>query len=63
MILTNFCQISEIKSMRKENFFCFSELAKLAFLHQVFYQLTMVMSKIFYRISNNISRDSIERKM
>ena len=27
------------------------------------YELTMVMSKIFYRISNNLCRNNIERKM
>ena len=76
-IFANFCQICEIKcsrkihwqptreinSKRKKNsFFGFSELAKLTFLHQVLYQLTIVMSKIFYRVLNNISRDNIEKK-
>ena len=73
MIFTNFCQIYKIKSSQKNpqvanlqslihtNFFSFhfSEFAKLT----VVYQLKMVMSKIFYKISNNTSRDNIEQKM
>ena len=44
-------------------FVCFPELPKFTFLHWVLYQLMMVMLKIFYRISNNIRRDNIERKI
>ena len=53
--------IHEIKSTRKKTFFRFSELAKLTFLHQFLHQPTMLMSKIFYRISTNINKDNIER--
>ena len=43
-----FGQLREIKSSREQFFFRFSELATLT---------------LFYRISNNISRDNINRKM
>ena len=52
-------------SPRRKNFFFVFRKQNLHFyiVHKVLYQLTMVMSKIFYRISNNLSRDGIERKM
>ena len=56
-------QFAKLNPREKKGFFRFSELVKLTFLHYVLYQLTMVMSKIFHRIPNNIIRDNIERKM
>ena len=41
----------------KDFLFRFSELAKLIFLHKVLYQLAMVITKIFCRISDNTSGD------
>ena len=57
-----FSRFSRILAKSPPNFgvfCCFSELAKLTLLHKVLYQLTIVVSDIFYGISNNISRDNI----
>ena len=57
-----FSRFSRILAKSPPNFgvfCCFSELAKLTLLHKVLYQLTIVVSNIFYGISNNISRDNI----
>ena len=53
---------SQIKSRRKKFPFLRSS-AKLTLLHWVLYQLTMAMSKISYRLSNNISSDNTEKKI
>ena len=45
-----------VKLNTRENFFCFSGLAKFLFLHLVLYQLKMFMSKIIYRVSQGGQR-------
>ena len=63
-------QSAKLNPREKKTFVSFSELAKLTFLHRVLHQLTMVMSKIFYRISNHKvkrkhkkGKDNIKRKL
>ena len=49
-----FAKFVKLNSRKKKFvFFRFLELAKLAFLYEVPYQLKMVTSIIFYRISHN----------